>query len=312
MVQREAERARHGGDDDIFSIEYRMQHKDGSWRWLLSREIILNRMPDGRSRQVIGIAQDVTERKRLADQSLALELEKSRVDLLREFMTTTSHELRTPLTVISSSAYVISRTQDEARRQEKLLSIHDQIQRMALILDQFSSLLEIQSGDFEMRPVDVHHLLSQAEAVEHASIIAKRLTIDRQFEAGPIRARGDRAYLQTAVSQLLQNAVRHTPPQGRIALRTRVDRHEVIVEIEDSGPGIEPESQPRVFELFYKANPGRTTDTSGAGIGLAMVKRIVEAHQGRVSICSEIGRGTNFSMVLPASDTAAPALPEAG
>jgi signal transduction histidine kinase len=113
------------------------------------------------------------------------------------------------------------------------------------------------------------------------------------------RIQGNRQRLEQAFTNLIANAIHYTPAGGRISARIRVTPGEIAVDVEDSGIGIPTAALPRVFERFYRVDPGRSRDTGGTGLGLAIVKHIVRAHGGEVLVASQEGHGSTFTVKLP-------------
>ena len=108
--------------------------------------------------------------------------------------------------------------------------------------------------------------------------------------------------VQRVVYNLVQNAIRHTPETGTICLVTKVVPQGVQVDVEDTGEGIDPEDLPHIFDQFFRGEKSRSRETGGAGLGLAIAKRIIEAHKGQIWVDSQLGHGTRFSFVLPVSN----------
>jgi two-component system sensor histidine kinase BaeS len=163
------------------------------------------------------------------------------------------------------------------------------------LVDDLRDLASADAGELRLRPepMDARELLTQLAVASSADISVAA--------AGDLRLHADPVRLRQAVGNLVTNAVRHTPPDGRITLRARRDREEVVIEVDDTGSGIAPEDVPHVFDRFWRADRSRSRATGGRGLGLAIARQLVEAHGGTVSVASTLGVGTTFTMRVPAT-----------
>src|SRR6201988_2067117 len=220
-----------------------------------------------------------------------------------EFLATLSHELRTPLTSLLGWSSVLR----EARRDEKVLAQGlDAIDRnarvQAQLIDDLLDVSRIVSGklNLDVRPLDVCSVTRAAIAVVQPAADAKGITLDywSQPSLGAISA--DPGRLQQIIWNLLSNAVKFTPQGGRINVRVLRDGPHVKVTVSDTGQGIDPEFLPRVFDRFRQADSSTTRSFGGLGLGLAIVRHLVELHGGTVSAESEgLGKGATFSATFP-------------
>ncbi|HXQ73018.1 MAG TPA: ATP-binding protein [Pyrinomonadaceae bacterium] len=220
-----------------------------------------------------------------------------------EFLATLSHELRTPLTSLLGWSSVLR----ESRRDEKVLAQGlDAIDRnarvQAQLIDDLLDVSRIVSGklNLDVRPLDVCSVTRAAIAVVQPAADAKGITLDywAQPTLGAISA--DSARLQQIIWNLLSNAVKFTPHGGRINVRVLRDGSNVKVTVSDTGQGIDPEFLPRVFDRFRQADSSTTRSFGGLGLGLAIVRHLVELHGGTVSAESDgVGKGATFSASFP-------------
>ncbi len=219
----------------------------------------------------------------------------------RDFVANVSHELRTPLTVI----YGVSETlEDELGDHPELTdSVHllqEQAQRMKLLVDDLLLLSRLETAaepDFGER-VEVVRLLEQL--VEEGRVLSGEAghTLSLEAEPGWCLA-GSEGELRSAFANLIGNAVKYTPPGGRIAVRWRVDEAGGHCEVADDGPGIAGHHLPRLTERFYRIDDGRTAGRGGTGLGLAIVKHVMVRHGGELVIQSALGRGSTFRCRFP-------------
>ena len=249
------------------------------------------------------------QRSEEAREQLLLRAERARAEaeaanrIKDEFLATLSHELRTPLTSLLGWSSVLR----ESRRDEKVLAQGlDAIDRnarvQAQLIDDLLDVSRIVSGklNLDVRPLDVCSVTRAAIAVVQPAADAKGITLDywAQPALGAISA--DSARLQQIIWNLLSNAVKFTPHGGRINVRVLRDGSNVKVTVSDTGQGIDPEFLPRVFDRFRQADSSTTRSFGGLGLGLAIVRHLVELHGGTVSAESDgVGKGATFSAAFP-------------
>jgi signal transduction histidine kinase/CheY-like chemotaxis protein len=220
-----------------------------------------------------------------------------------EFLATLSHELRTPLTSLLGWSSVLR----EAKRDEKVLSQGlDAIDRNARIqaqlIDDLLDVSRIVSGklNLEVRPLDISSVTRAAINVVRPAADAKGITLDYWAEPGLGAISADSARLQQIIWNLLSNAVKFTPHGGKISVRVEQDGSDARITVQDTGQGIEAEFLPRVFDRFRQADSSTTRSFGGLGLGLAIVRHLVELHGGTVSAHSDgVDKGAIFSATFP-------------
>jgi signal transduction histidine kinase len=219
----------------------------------------------------------------------------------RDFVANVSHELRTPLTIVGGFAETLA-GEDVPRemRQQFVARILSNTHRMQRIVDDLLDLSRIESGGWVPNPqpipitgVTLEVLGSAKEAAE-----AKGLHLRSEIAADAPEVQADPTALRQVLGNLVDNAVRHTA-SGEIVLFSRRHRRGVEVGVRDTGTGIPSEHLPRIFERFYRVDPGRSREEGGTGLGLAIVKHLVEAHGGRVRAESVVGLGTTITALFP-------------
>jgi signal transduction histidine kinase len=227
-------------------------------------------------------------------------VERERVNVLRESITSISHDLRTPLSIINSSLYLLEHITDPEMQKDKLQSIKLQTalleQRIEEIL--LSARLE-NTPEVSRSPVNFSRLV--ASILQSLYPIAERrhLTIvtDLQFNLPDVL--GDQTEFERILDNLIRNAIAYTPDGGSIELRTFVQDNRVGVEVSDTGIGISEDDLPYIFDHFFRVDKSRSMDKRGMGLGLAIVKRIVEMHDGTIEVESTVGQGSLFRVLLP-------------
>lgn len=219
----------------------------------------------------------------------------------RDFVANASHELRTPLTVIAGFLETLGESQLTPENHRRPLTLmRNQTERMRSIIEDLLTLsrLEMEDHSEEVAPVDVgaeiREILHEAQALsdgQHelvAEVDADLLLLGNQPE------------LHSAFSNLVFNAVRHTPPGSRVRVLWRDDGRGPVFAVQDNGPGIAPEHIPRLTERFYRVDKGRSRQSGGTGLGLAIVKHVLNRHDARLVIASELGQGSTFTCRFPA------------
>jgi two-component system sensor histidine kinase SenX3 len=235
----------------------------------------------------------------LADRTEQVHTEEIRRDFIGNF----SHELRTPITAVGLIAQTMQAAADSPETVAHFAQRLGQVaERLETMTTDMIALAMVQDDDVKRgyESVEIDHVVAQAR--EHQAEGAEAAHIKLRWPKRAVaHVWGDSTALTTAVENLLSNAIHYSPPGSRVTLTTRVDRAEGVVTISviDQGIGIEPADQERIFERFYRADAARDRRTGGTGLGLAIVKRTALAHGGSVTVASQVGAGSTFSLHLP-------------
>lgn len=218
----------------------------------------------------------------------------------RQLLADVSHELHTPLTAIRG--YV-----ETLRMRELAISDHDRERYLAIVSDETERLERLIADLLDLARLDTGRMTIRVARVPVPALFARVLDRHRQaaerhdvtLESAPLEVdvSGDAGRLEQALSNLVSNALRFTPPGGQVRITADIDGHDLLMSVHDSGPGLSSEQQARVFERFYKADASRSTE--GTGLGLSIVRAIVAAHGGTVSVRSVEGQGSTFTLRLP-------------
>lgn len=235
----------------------------------------------------------------LASSEQSAEQARTSEDRMRRFITDASHELRTPLTTIRGFAELYR--QGAARDVEMLMGrIESESRRMGLLVEDLLLLARLDA----QRPLEHHRvdlLALASDAVHDAQSIAPQRRIRMEVFDGPgtPEVLGDEARLRQVLSNLMANALQHTPETAGVTVRVGTDGPDAVIEVCDQGPGMSTEDAQRVFERFYRADSSRTRASGGTGLGLSIVDSLVYAHGGRVAVATSPGQGCRFRVSLP-------------
>ena len=243
------------------------------------------------------------ERRRLSIEAETLRREKK---LLQDnIITMVSHQLRSPLVAIQQYFEVLlSGIAGElgTRPQEMIRRASDRLTSLLELVNEWLQLARIDGGGLvaAFRPVELRPLVDRL--IDFLAPMAREHDVTLQWGAPPaagIAAFGDEASLEQVFTNLLHNGIIYNKKGGRVEVRLGEDRNEVTVEVRDTGIGIAAEHLPLIFDQFYRVHRSEETKAKGSGLGLSIVKKIVEAHHGRVEVSSEPGVGTVFTVRLP-------------
>jgi two-component system OmpR family sensor kinase len=223
------------------------------------------------------------------------------VESKRRFVADASHELRTPLAIMQAELDVSLRSPtlgDGAR--EVLESTREEAERMRRIVDDLLTLARIDEGKLELlrEPVDLHALATRV--VGEMRPLAQAGGLEVKVDGSRVGAWADRQRLEQVVRNLLDNGFKHSPPGSAVTVSVWDRPQEVGLTVTDAGPGIPEEALPHVFDRFFRVDTARSRGDGGSGLGLAICREIAEAHGGSVSVRSVAGRGSAFSLTLPA------------
>ncbi len=289
---------------------WRCRHKDGHYRYLESNAVPI--LDDaGRFRGYIGSDRDVTERiEGEAERERLLEREREQNERLREldrlkdnFVASVSHELRTPLTSIRGYLELVREGEvgELNPEQDAFLGVVDRnADRLLRVVTDllFVAQVDAQKVALELEQLPLAELAHQAVEAARPAAEARSVALEL-FGGQPLVIRGDRARLGQALDNLVSNALKFTPPGGRVEVRLREDGGRALVEVTDTGIGIAAHEQERLFERFFRTTSANEHAIQGTGLGLWIAKAIVDAHGGAISVESEEGVGSTFRFSLP-------------
>lgn len=248
---------------------------------------------DGAPGGAVLVMHDVSELRRLEN-------------VRRDFVANVSHELKTPLTAIRGLVETMldDDQMPDDTRQRFLEKVRDQALRLSSLVTDLLSLARIEAneGRIERRPVDVRPILRESLARLSETAARKELALAAELPDEACVVSGDEESLRQIFDNLLDNACKYTPPGGRVWVRVLRRPNELKVEFEDTGIGIEPADQQRVFERFYRVDKARSRELGGTGLGLSIVKHLASSLGAQVSLESQPGRGSTFRVHFPSPD----------
>ncbi|KQT11303.1 PAS domain-containing hybrid sensor histidine kinase/response regulator [Ramlibacter sp. Leaf400] len=283
------------GTGDPYEIEYRLRHRSGEYRWVLGRALPV-RNEQGLIVRWMGTCTDIHEQKEARDELLANNRRKD------DFLAMLAHELRNPLAPISTAAQLLKAASDDPARVARSAAIVErQVRHMTELVDDLLDVSRVTRGlvELERRPVEIKGVLGSAIEQVRPLIEARGHQLTTRMPSGDVHVLGDRTRLVQVVSNLLNNAAKYTAPNGGLSVSLAVGEA-VEVRVADTGIGIEPQLLPHVFDLFTQGERTPDRGQGGLGLGLALVKSLVELHGGRVTGESQgPGRGSTFAVTLP-------------
>jgi len=291
-----------------YAEEVRVVHADGTLRWVAARGDVVMRA-GAAAPVLVGSMMDVTEHRLAEDALRRADREKD------DFLALLAHELRNPLAPIRTAVQLLqtrSPSEEDGRRLHGV--IDRQIQHLVRMVDDLLDVSRVLRGKVELRPgpVDMTDVVAIAVETSRPWIDAQRQELLVQAPArGVITVHGDQVRLAQVISNLLNNASKYTEKGGLISVTALAHRGQAVVKVTDSGAGIPPDILPRIFEPFVQADRTLERTRGGLGIGLTLVKKIVELHAGSVGASSRgNGLGSEFVIRLPLVAAPAPVEPE--
>jgi PAS domain S-box-containing protein len=292
-----------------YAEEFRFVRGDGTMRWVVVRGDVVTR-PGNTTVPVTVLLlsmMDVTERRLAEDGLKQADREKD------DFLALLAHELRNPLAPIRTAVQLLKmRKQTDPEGQRLHAVIDRQVQHLVRMVDDLLDVSRVLRGKVELHrePIDVADAIAIAAETSRPLIDAQRQQLKLDLPSRPLTVHGDAVRLSQVISNLLNNASKYSDAGATIHLIATQVEGEAVIEVRDTGAGIPPEVLPRVFEPFVQADRSLERSRGGLGIGLTLVKKIIELHQGQVSADSAgPGQGSTFSIRLPAQAGVAAAAP---
>lgn len=228
--------------------------------------------------------------------------EITRTEAMRnDFVANVSHELKTPVGAISLLAEAIDDAADDEEAVRRFAGrMHKESRRLAALVQDIIELSRLQGADVVQGGTEVDLNTVVAEAVDRNKLTAESRQIELSVGGKiDVPVFGDPELLTTALRNLIDNAIRYAPERSKVGVGLRVREGLATVSVTDQGPGITAEQQDRIFERFYRIDDARSRQTGGTGLGLSIVKHVISQHGGEVSVWSQPGQGSTFTVRLP-------------
>jgi signal transduction histidine kinase len=279
--------------------------RDGTRIWV-SGTVSAVRDPEGGVLGFVKIMRDLTDQRGRLErfQHEIGELSHGREQTHR-FLKTLGHELRNPLSVLSNVELILQRSELDDRARKALQLLSGQTAVLRRLADDLMDVSRIELGKLQLEPdtLDVRQVLENAVASMQNVAAQKSIQLQSLLPPSPLQVKADPARIQQVVLNLLTNAIKYTHTGGSVWVKAGIEGNEVVCTVQDTGIGIYPPVLPQIFELFSQATEAQDMRAGGIGVGLALVRQIVELHGGSVQAKSAgLGKGAEFSFRLPSLD----------
>lgn len=292
----------------LFEVEYRLRRgSDGQYCWHLGRAHPLYDQ-NGKIIKWFGTSTDITDQKKVQKQVLEMNQRLIHLNQVKsEFTSMVSHELRTPLTTIREGIALILDGIDgpvTKEQKETLRITNDNVNRLAKLINSVLDFSRIESGklDLYLEKIDLKQLI--ITSCELMKMVAKKkdITVLCQLPVNPLIAVCDSDKIKQVIINLIDNAIKFTDKKGEIKIQLSQNDGDAIISVEDTGIGIQEEDQERIFEMYVQSSLSRErAKTGGVGAGLAICKKLIEQHRGKIQVMSTYGKGSTFTVTFPSA-----------
>jgi heavy metal sensor kinase len=224
-------------------------------------------------------------------------------ETMRRFVADAAHELRTPIAIIRGEADVaLEHPRSAETYRDTLAVIQDESRRLTRLVDDLLNLARADAGHVRLSLQDfyISDVVAECCRSMYSLAAAKSITLEHNAPED-VTFRGDEELLRRLLLNLLDNAIRYTPPGGRVTATLEAAEYELRLSVADTGAGIPPETAPYIFDRFFRGDKARARQNGGFGLGLAIVKWVAESHRGEVQVVSTPGKGSTFTVTLPCS-----------
>jgi PAS domain S-box-containing protein len=286
-------------------IENNVILPDGHEIYYLRHIIPLPNSSNGIVSQVLVLTTDLTTKYQAEQRERELALAQEKNVLFTDLFGTLSHDLKTPLTVMNTSLYLLKRAATEEQREERITRIGEQVKLMDQYIQDMLTILRLEHmPTLNFREVYINPLIDEVVALLRPRIEGKQISFQFSGQPNLSAIRGDQDQLKRMLTNLIENAVNYTPSGGSVTVETHTDNQQVVLQVIDSGIGIEADAVPHIFERFFRASNATAFERRGTGLGLAIVKKIVDTHTATIEVGSQLGVGTTFSVQFAALSVA--------
>ncbi len=281
-------------------IDYRVKSKVGEWEWIQMRSVVNAVNAAGKAKELLFVLTVITELKQSQQQAFEIAVQEERLDFLTNFVRGASHDLRTPLSSINASLFIFKNSDEAEQRELVLERLEQQVESLSDLVTNLFDLARLESGaQITMKPLRLNDII-QRICQNHQSIFdLKEIKLEQDLQDDLPRVQGAEAEIERVMSNLLGNAAQYTPNNGTVNLKSYAADGYVFVEVSDTGIGIGDDTLDRIFEPFFQTDEARKQGNNGSGVGLSVVKLIVEMHGGEIDVESTKGEGSLFRVKLP-------------
>jgi PAS domain S-box-containing protein len=236
------------------------------------------------------VVRDITQQK-LAD------------EMRTQFVMTATHELRTPLAAIKAYSESLALYDDIDPEEQKHFfnTIHAEATRLARFVDELLNVSQMEAGSLSLTPheTDISRLIEEVVSHLQPEIERKKIHFEQRLPAKIPRLCVDKDKMAASLVNLVGNAVKYTPDEGKVKLEVELTPTELLIHVEDTGYGIAPDDQAKLFDKFFRSSDERVQAISGSGLGLAFTQEVARLHGGRIAVHSELNKGSRFTLTLP-------------
>lgn len=278
---------------------FRIVRSDGAIRWVRNRAFPITTA--SRISRYAGILEDVTSQRELASREQQIATTQAQVRILNDFIRDASHDLKNPLASILLKVELLERlgNRDPERQARIIRELKELVDYQRNLIDDLFTLSRVQGNDvITMQVLELNQVVQKLARNAQMQAQARGLAFVLKLTSERTRILANERQFKRVVDNLLNNAVRYTEA-GQITVSTSIEEEQVVLRVEDTGIGIALEDLPYIFERFYRSEKAKTMQSQGTGLGLAICKAIVEYSGGTISVNSEPGKGTVFTVSLP-------------
>lgn len=283
--------------------EYRLNLPDVNdpmkQRWMNTHRAVVYD-ENGEPIRLIGVVYDVTDIKNSERLRMAARTAQDRTQALGDFIANMSHDLRTPLAGVLSSVDMIRNYPDKVNIPKRLDSIARQTEILSQMLENILKMAELDdTQQIEFKQHNLHDILSSVVDALQIRAEERQISLTITETQGKVVVNANAGEIYRVFQNLISNGIKYTNPGGEVVVTSQIHNDRVVIEIQDTGRGMSPDVVQRIFERFYRSDDAKINAEVGAGLGLAIVNRILELHQGSISVTSEPGVGSCFTVSLP-------------